>query len=85
MTHLKNIAANHFSLQCICGHQALLPVSDVIAAHGEELHVDTVEMNARCSRCKTKGMFKRFQIIYVGQSDIAMLGSDVQKKKQGNL
>lgn len=83
MTLLKHIASNHFSMQCICGHQALIAVADVIAMRNEEMHVDEVELNARCTRCKSKGMFARFQIIHVGNSHLAMLGSE-QKKNVGN-
>lgn len=83
MTLLKHIANNHFSVQCICGHHALIAVADIIAMRGEEMHVDEVEQNARCTRCKSKGMFARFQIVYVGNSHLAMLGSE-QKKNVGN-
>ena len=85
MTILKHIANNHFSVQCICGHQALIAVSDVIAMRSEDMHVDEVELNARCTRCKNKGMFARFQIIHVGNSEIAMLGSEVQEQVKKSI
>ena len=81
--NIKNIANNHFSIQCICGHQALIAVSDVIAMRGEEMYIDDVELKARCTRCKSKGMFEQFQIIHVGNFHLARLGSE-QNKNVGN-
>ena len=84
MTKLKDIAANHFSVQCICGHQALIRVSDLIELRGDEMHVDEVELKARCTRCKSKGMFQRFQIIYVGASYDAMRMSHTPEEERKN-
>jgi len=80
MTLLRHIASSHLSITCICGHTGLVAVSDLIIKHGADLHIDTVELNAVCKRCKTKGTFERFQIIFVGQSHLAMKGSDTNKE-----
>ena len=84
-TILKHIANKLFPIQCICGHQALIAVSDVIAMRGEKMHVDDVELKVRCVRCKSKGMFARFQIIHVCNSEIAMLGSEVQEQVKKSI
>ena len=73
---MKHINKNHFSITCQCGHTGMIAVADLIARHGEDTHTDAVEMAARCSRCKTKGVFERFQIIYVGASNEAMRSFD---------
>tara|TARA_R110002020_G_scaffold360456_1_gene573107 strand:+ start:1507 stop:1761 length:255 start_codon:yes stop_codon:yes gene_type:complete len=75
MTLLKHISKNHFAIHCVCGHVGLIPVQALIEKYGEDMHVDTVELKSRCSRCKSKGLFERFMIIYVGHSDEAMRSS----------
>ena len=67
-------------VQCICGQQTLIAVSDVIAMRGKEIHVDDVELPAKCKRCKSKGIFAQYQIMYLRNSEIAMLGSEVQEQ-----
>ena len=79
MEILKHIVNNHFSVQYICSHQSLITISDVIAIRGEEMHVDDVELKTRCTNCKSKGVFTRFQIIHTENSVIALLGSEVQE------
>ncbi len=73
ITRLKHIMDNHFSIVCICGHAGKVPVQGIVdSGWSEDMTADEVELRYRCSRCRGKGNFKRFQIIYVGNSDIAM-------------
>ena len=59
----------------------MIAVANLIARHGGDTHVDAVEMAAKCSRCKTKGIFERFLIIYVGASHEAMRSFDNKVKE----
>ena len=68
---LSSITDNHISLTCLCTHWSLLPVKDLIEVYGPHITVDQVEKAARCIKCGAKGVI-RTQIIYVGNSEIAM-------------
>lgn len=67
MILLSAIPKNHFAIHCKCGHVGLVPVQALIDKHGGDIHVDVIEANARCSKCKTKNI-DRMMIIYVGAS-----------------
>ena len=68
---LSSITDNHISLTCLCTHWRLLPVKDLIEVYGPHLTVDQFEKAALCIKCRAEGVI-RTQIIYVGNSEIAM-------------
>lgn len=75
MTTLGTIQSNHLSLTCrACGHNALLEVAGLLNAIPPDTTVQQVRQQARCSRCKVKGM-NDCQIIFVGGSLNALKGS----------
>ena len=53
----------------------MIAVADLIEVHGGDVDVDAVERTARCSRCTTKSISST-QIIYVGNSEIALQSTD---------
>ena len=80
MTKLLSMPEHHLVLNCRCGQIA---VSDLMEVYGGDVSVDAVERAARCSRCKTKSITS-MQIIYVGSSEIALLGCET-KQRDDNL
>jgi len=74
VTTLSSITDNHLSLECECGHASLLPVSQLLETLPPDTTVHQVRQQARCSRCKVKGM-NDCQIIFVGNSAVALDGS----------
>jgi DNA-directed RNA polymerase subunit RPC12/RpoP len=79
MTTLYSIEQNHLSVECKCGHVALIPVSEIAEVFGN-IEVDAVQRALRCRRCKSKGMAK-VMIIYVGGSGEALWGTGTQPEK----
>ena len=53
-------------------------VKDLITNYGGDITVDAVEKAAQCSRCKGKNITST-QIIYVGNSELAMSSSHTPK------
>ena len=78
MTKLSSIADNHLVLNCCCGHVGQIAVSDLIEVHCGDVNVDAIERAARCRRCRTKSITS-MQIIYVGSSEIALLGCETKQ------
>ena len=83
MTKLSSIPDNHLVLNCRCGHVGQIAVSDLMEVYGGDVSVGVVERAAQCSRCKTKSITS-MQIIYVGSSEIALLGCET-KQSDDNL
>ena len=59
---------------CLCGHVGKVAVRDLMLKYGGDTTVDAVEKAARCSRCRGKNITST-QIIYVGNSELAMYNS----------
>jgi len=81
MVQLSSIFDNHIALTCLCTHWNLLPVKDLIEVYGSDITVDQVEKAARCTKCGAKGVI-RTQIIYVGNSEIAMSSAHTPQKNE---
>ena len=75
MILLSSIPKNHIVLNCRCGHVGMISVADLIEVYGGDVDVDAAERAARCSKCKTKSITST-QIIYVGNSGIALQSAD---------
>lgn len=82
-TKLTAIRKNHISVECRCKRVVLIPVEHLIENLGGEHTVDDILTNLRCVQCGAKGAIESCQIIYVGNSEIAMLGAE-QKKREGD-
>jgi len=78
MMVLRSIYQNHLILSCLCGHVGKVAVKDLITKYGGDITVDAVEKAARCGRCKGKNITST-QIIYVGNSELAMHSSHTPK------
>ena len=78
MIKLSSIADNHLVLNCRCGHVGQIAVSDLMEVYGGDVSVDAIERAARCRRCRTKSITS-MQIIYVGSSEIALLGCETKQ------
>ena len=76
MTKLSSISENHFAFECKCTHVALVPVKLFLDFYGPDALFKDMVKKARCGRCGSKNIL-RTQIIYVGNSAIASLGSEV--------
>ena len=79
MTLLWSIQNNHIVLNCMCGHVGIIAVQELIDVRGEDIELDLVQRSARCSRCGCKRI-SSVQIIYVGGSEDALLGTDTKVK-----
>ena len=79
MTLLWSIQNNHIVLNCRCGHVGVIAVQELIDVLGEDFELDLVVRSARCSRCRCK-LISSVQIIYVGGSEYALLGTDTKVK-----
>ena len=60
-------------------HITLIPISNHLDVLGEDVELDVVERIARCSSCGFKRI-SSVQIIYVGASEYALLGTDTKVK-----
>jgi hypothetical protein len=81
MTTLGTIQSNHLSLTCrACGHNALVAVAGLLNTIPPDTTVQQVRQQARCSRCKVKGM-NDCQTIFVGGSLQALKGSQSAKQQ----
>ena len=76
MTTLSSIPVNHLALECACGYVGLVPVKSFLDRYGPDALVADVTKKARCSVCRCK-LIQRTQIIYIGNSELASLGSEV--------
>ena len=78
MTQLKMIPDHHMSITCgLCKHHSMLEVANLILVVGEEATVHDVRKKFRCKHCTAKGN-NTFQIIFEGNSDIALDGAGVK-------
>jgi hypothetical protein len=77
MTLLWSIQNNHIVLNCRCGHVGIIAVQELIDVLGEDIELDLVVRSARCSHCGCK-LISSVQIIYVGGSEYALLGTDTK-------
>ena len=78
MIALRSIYQNHLVFNCYCGHVGIVAVQDLILKYGGDTSVDAVEKAPRCSRCRGKNITST-QIIYVGNSELAMYSSHTPK------
>ena len=77
----RSIYQNHLILNCLCDHVGKVAVKDLITKYGGDITVDAVEKVARCSRCNGTNI-NSTQIIYVGNSELAMHSSHMPKDKR---
>ena len=78
MTQLKMIPNHHMSITCgLCKHHSMLEIANLIAVVGEDATAHDVRQRYSCPKCKTKGN-KTYQIIYRGNSDVALDGTAVR-------
>ena len=63
---------------CLSGHVGKVAVRDLMLKHGGDTTVDAVEKVVRCSRCRGKNITNT-QIIYVGNSELAMYNAHTPK------
>ena len=81
MTRLKMIPDHTLSVTCgLCKHHSMLEVANLILVVGEDATVHDVRKRFRCKHCKVKGE-NTFQIIFKGNSDIALDGAGVRPAK----
>ena len=78
MSVLRSIHQNHLVFNCLCGHVGKVAVRDLMLKYGGDTTVDAVEKAARCSRCRGKNITST-QIIYVGNSELAMYNTHTPK------
>jgi len=77
MTSLSSIPDHQLSITCgLCKHHSLLEVANLIAVVGEDATAHDVRQRYSCPKCKAKGN-NTYQIIYRGNSDIALDGAAV--------
>ena len=77
MTKLSSIPDHQLSITCgLCKHHSMLEVANLIAVVGEDATAHDVRQRYSCPKCKTKGN-NTYQIIYRGNSDIALDGAAV--------
>jgi len=53
---------------------------ELVEAYGENITLDQVRKNARCTACKRKGGIE-MRLVYVGGSEFAMQGSNTKERK----
>ena len=70
--------SNLLVFNCHCGHFGKVTLQDLMLKYGGDTTVDAVEKAARCSRCRGKKITST-QIIYVGNSELAMYNSHTPK------
>lgn len=84
-TKLSSIAWHHISIECVCSHQALVPVAPALARLGPDARVRDMLDLVRCNWCRARQV-KAARIVYVGAFDSAMGGApatDVLLPKAG--
>jgi len=81
MTKLSTIPQQQLSITCgLCKHHTLLEVANLIAVVGGDTTAHEVRQRARCDNCGVKGN-NTYQIVYTGNSGIAMDGAGVRSAK----
>jgi hypothetical protein len=79
MRFVYNLDPQH-QLSITCGlykHHTLLEVANLIAVVGGDTTAHEVRQKARCHACGVKGN-NTYQIVYTGNSDVAMDGAGVR-------
>ena len=79
---LQNVSTSldQLSITCgLCKHHTLLEVANLIAVVGGDTTAHEVRQRARCNNCGVKGN-NTYQIVYTGNSDVAMDGAGVMMK-----
>ena len=77
MTSLSSIPDHQLSITCgLCKHHSMLEVANLIAVVGEDATAHDVRQRYSCPKCKAKDN-NTYQIIYRGNSDIALDGAAV--------
>ena len=56
----------------------MVAVMELVEAYGENITLDQVRKNARCTMCKRKGGIE-MRLVYVGGSAFAMNGSNTKE------
>ena len=80
MTKLKMIPDHTLSITCgLCKHHSMLEVANLILVVGGEATAHEVRQKFRCQKCGAKGN-NAYQIVWRGNSDIAMDGYAVNPK-----
>ena len=80
MTSLSSIPDHQLSITCgLCKHHSMLEVANLIAVVGEHATAHDVRQKYSCPKCKAKGN-NTYQIIYRGNSDVALDGAAVRPK-----
>jgi len=64
MTMLSAIVGHKIYLLCHCGHQASLPVSDLLESLPDTTTVHHVTRSAKCNGCGKKGKIKAMRIVF---------------------
>lgn len=64
MTKLSAIVDHKIYLLCHCGHQASLPVSDLLVRLSDATTVDQVTRLAKCKGCGQKGNINAMRIVF---------------------
>jgi hypothetical protein len=79
MTQCGSISNNHLSLTCkVCRSYRMLPEKVLIERLGWEARLANAVPRLICSHCKAKSQVD-FQLVYVGSTGDAMLGTTVSK------
>ena len=55
-------------------------LEELVEAYGENITLDQVRKNARCTMCKRKGGIE-MRLVYVGGSEFAMQGSNTKERE----
>ena len=63
----------------LCKHNTRPEVANLIAVVGGDTTAHEVRQRARCNNCGVKGN-NTYQIVYTGNSDVAMDGAGVKMK-----
>tara|TARA_B100000035_G_C20614050_1_gene385243 strand:+ start:192 stop:368 length:177 start_codon:yes stop_codon:yes gene_type:complete len=58
----------------------MVAVMELVEAYGENITLDQVRKNARCTMCKRKGGIE-MRLVYVGGSEFAMQGSNTKERE----
>ena len=58
----------------------MVAVMELVEAYGENITLDQVRKNARCTMCKRKGGIE-LRLVYVGGSEFAMQGSNTKERE----
>ena len=53
---------------------------ELVEAYGDNITLDQVRKNARCTACKRKGGIE-MRLVYVGGSEFAMQGSNTKERE----